>query len=1012
MSSSRSGRSSHGHKKEKGAQRSVRRIIESLQSHSVNTLTELVRVERIAATCDESDAVAFQGPMTEAWSHYLSTSLSLTDLSPSIRSDSTSSHPICSHLASQGPAASGDTDTWTLNMSCVPLPGGTLGPHSPSRAMRRLAVICIQNFEVTLLTSQQSEQSASLPAILAALVPSLISAVFLLTVFVLIKRPLRRIYSPRTYIDVIPEKDRTPISSLKRFEWVRTIRQLDDKFVLEHSSLDAYLYLRFLKTSVFICFVGAAITWIILFPVNATGGGDASQLDRLGFGNVRHNHRLYAHAVVAWVYFGFVMVIIARERMWLVGLRQAWYLARANASRLSSRTVLYLDPPKEASTVSDPQQNFGSDARTQWIVNKTKSLDDEVESRNDRTVRLEFAEVSFLRQASKKIAKTRRREGLEADGIANDAAIESARPRERQYYLTSDAADLIQHLRNEVKEAVHKVGEKRESYSAESSHGHNRCAIFVEYATQSAAQRAYRGEPKSRLPVPSSLAVQSRLIGVVPNEIIWRNLAMPQAERLSKKSIANLLIAGLIIFWSIPTAIIGTISNVNYLADNVSWLSWINSLPDPLLGLLTGFLPPFLTSQFASYLPNLMRHVAKASGQPTTVTAELQVQAWYYAFQIIQVFLVTALSSSATAFIPKIINEPHHIPQLLADNLPKSSNFYLTYFILQGLASSVKNIMNWSDLLEYLFFEIFIYKTPRDKYNQYTSLKGIAWGKVYPKFTNFVIIALAYSCISPLVLGFAAVGLSLFYFSYRYTLLFMVQPKIETKGKCYTRALQQILAGIYIGELCLIGLFGLRKAKGPAILLVVLFFATIAYNILTNRYLNPLEDHFPDHMLSVDAENGEQDPLLSAAEEGQAVAAGDAQADEHERSHIQRLGREMHLPQKVISPIARFLEPHVYASHKAMRAFLARTGAETDPAPEYSEEEIKKAYQNPSLTSKAPVIWLPRDNYGLSKKEVESLGAENLEATDEGAWVNSKGKVDFERSDLRGLPLWKQPKSY
>lgn len=59
-------------------------------------------------------------------------------------------------------------------------------------------------------------------------------------------------------------RDRTPISSLKRFEWVRTIRQLDDKFVLEHSSLDAYLYLRFLRTAIFICFVGTVITWIIL----------------------------------------------------------------------------------------------------------------------------------------------------------------------------------------------------------------------------------------------------------------------------------------------------------------------------------------------------------------------------------------------------------------------------------------------------------------------------------------------------------------------------------------------------------------------------------------------------------------------------------------------------------------------------------------------------------------------------------------------------------------------------
>ncbi|ROV87380.1 hypothetical protein VMCG_10746 [Cytospora schulzeri] len=904
-------------------------MIESLRSHSVNTLTELVRFERIAASCDdESDAVAFQEPMTEAWNFYVSSNQFLTELR-----GLTKNYPFCGDILT-------DAQTRVRN-------------DPESNRSWNMAWLCLQK---------------------------------------------------------VVNEDRTPESSLKRFEWFRTFRQLDDKFVLEHSSLDAYLYLRFLKTIVLVCFVGVCITWPILMPVNATGGGDASQLDRLGFGNIRHKDSLYAHAIVAWVFFGFVMLLVARERMWLIGLRQAWYLAKANASRLSSRTVLYLDPPSEASSDSDPQSNFGDDARNQWIVTKAKTVDDAVESRDAKFMTLEFAEVSFIKQASKKVTKTRRTEGLGTEDASNNdaggdvAEIESARPRERQYYLTGNAAHLIDHLRGDVKEAEQKVTEKRESYSADRTEGHSRCAIFVEYADQSAAQRAYRGESKLHIPVPSGLAVQSRLIGVVPSEIIWSNLAMPQAERLSKKSVANILIALLIVFWSIPTAIIGTISNVNYLANNVSWLAWIKNLPDPILGLLTGFVPPLLTSQFASYLPNLMRYVAKASGQPTTVAAELQVQAWYYAFQIIQVFLVTALSSSATAFVPKIINEPHHIPQLLADNLPTSSNFYLTYFIIQGLGSSVKNIMNWSDLLQYIFYETFIYKTPRDKYKQYTTLKGIAWGKVYPKFTNFAIIALAYSCISPLVLGFAAVGLSLFYFSYRYTLLFMVVPKVETRGRCYTRALQQILAGLYIGELCLIGLFGLRKAKGPSIMLVVLFIATVAYHVLTNRYLNPLEDHFPDEVLSADNEDAEGAPLLAAAEEGR--------ADEDEQSRVQHLGRGARLPEKVISPLARFLEPHIYASHKAMRAFLARTAAETDPPPSYSEEDIKKAYQNPSLTSKTPVMWLPRDSYGLSKKEADSLAKDGFSAVDEGAWVNQKGNVDFERRNLRSLPVWKEGKAF
>lgn len=369
---------------------------------------------------------------------------------------------------------------------------------------------------------------------------------------------------------------------------------------------------------------------------------------------------------------------------------------------------------------------------------------------------------------------------------------------------------------------------------------------------------------------------------------------------------------------------------------------------------------------------------------------------------------MTALSSSATAFIPKIINEPHHVPQLLADNIPKSSNFYLTYFILQGLGSSVKNIMNWSDLFQYILFEMLIYKTPRDKYTQYTSLKGIGWGKVYPKFTNFVIIALVYSCISPLVLGFATVGLALFYFSYRYTLLFVVQPKVESKGKCYTRALQQILAGVYIGELCLIGLFGLRKAKGPSILVIILFFGTIAYNVLTNRYLSPLEDHFPDQMLSSDGDEQEQQSLLAAAEDGRA----ETDQDLHSTSRIQQVGRELHMPKQVLDPISRFFEPHIYTSREAMKHFLRRTAAEIDPPPEYSEEDIQNAYKNPSLRSKTPKIWLPKDDFGLSKKEIDSLAQVGIEATDEGAWVDRKGKVDFDRQRLRSLPVWKRSPPY
>ncbi|KAK5654069.1 hypothetical protein OQA88_7749 [Cercophora sp. LCS_1] len=83
MSSSKSNRhtsSRTGKKSSKGSS-STRQLIESLTTHRVNTLTELCRIERVAATADsEDDARAFQGPMTAAWAYYVSSNQMLSEL--------------------------------------------------------------------------------------------------------------------------------------------------------------------------------------------------------------------------------------------------------------------------------------------------------------------------------------------------------------------------------------------------------------------------------------------------------------------------------------------------------------------------------------------------------------------------------------------------------------------------------------------------------------------------------------------------------------------------------------------------------------------------------------------------------------------------------------------------------------------------------------------------------------------------------------------------------------------
>ncbi|KAI0441374.1 hypothetical protein F4803DRAFT_523573 [Xylaria telfairii] len=849
--------------------------------------------------------------------------------------------------------------------------------------------------------------SASLAAVISAFVPAWIVGLAFVGIFLLIRQRFPTIYAPRTFLGIVPEKDQTPSPGQGYLDWLWTLRKLPDKFLLYHESLDSYLYLRFLRTIIFICVVGCVLTWPVLMPVNATGGGTSTELDRITISNVAKTNHLYAHAVMAWVFLGFVMFTVTRERLWLIGLRQAWTLATPNAKRLSSRTVLFLSAPKAALEQSNMARFFGDDAVRIWPITKPEALQTLVSERDSLVEKLESAEAVLIHKANSSEARST----IDGDrykfsysdlpDLVKRLIRLRSKPKVFPFgslfdFRYSKKEDTIQSLRDQIKEKGERIDGMRRSYEIGGPRG--AAAVFVEFKTQAEAQRASQQVASS-----NPLALMPRYTDVKPNEIIWDNLTIPPVRRISEEGMATTIVILSIVFWSIPSGLVGTLSNISYLAENFEWLSFLNELPDPVIGILSGLLPPLLTSLLSKDVPLLYRKVFKALGGPTNTVNELKVQKWFYVFQVTQVFLVTAVFSGAATVASQLaehLQDPTAIPTLLAKQLPKSSNYYLTYFIVQGITSAADNLLNYTDLLAYLFSEYLVDETPRQKFNRYTNVKGIAWGKVFPKFTNFAIIAIAYSCIAPLVLGFAAAGLSLYYLSYRYNLFFAIQPKIDTKGQAYTLALQHLLTGVYIGELVLIGFFGLRKAKGPSIMTGILFIITIVYNVLMNKYMSPLEKFLPADLVSSEEAHDETTPLLSGVEEGRGVQSALVPSP---------------VAEHVIKPTARFFDPRAFTSYNYMKSWIRDEedyGMEEHEVPEYTEEELERAYLHPVLTSQTPVIWIPHDPMDASRNEIQESEECGLKATDEGAWLDERRIVHWDVLDFEKVPVWKKATRY
>ena len=132
------------------------------------------------------------------------------------------------------------------------------------------------------------------------------------------------------------------------FGWISEFYAIPDTWILNHHTLDGYLFLRFLKICVVMCAFGCLITWPVLLPLNATGGGTETQFDILTMANISNNYyKLFAHAILAIIFYSFVMYMITRESIYYINLRQAYLLSPFYAARISSRTVLFCSVPEE-----------------------------------------------------------------------------------------------------------------------------------------------------------------------------------------------------------------------------------------------------------------------------------------------------------------------------------------------------------------------------------------------------------------------------------------------------------------------------------------------------------------------------------------------------------------------------------------------------------------------------------------------------------------------------------------
>jgi len=713
---------------------------------------------------------------------------------------------------------------------------------------------------------------------------------------------------------------------------------------------------------------GCCFIFPILFPINITGGGGQKGLDILSFSNCTKKERYYAHALVAWVFLPFVLYTIYRELIFYINIRQAYMFSPLYRPRISARTVLITCIPPEYMSESALRRVFDNVKRI-WINSDTDKLEELVKERDEVAMKLEAAEVKLIKLAD----AARRKKGDPGptadeagdDGTSGSVAAKwldrSQRPTHKLKFLVGEKVDTIDWCRDRLGTLIPEVNALQEKIK--NGEGEKLNSAFIEFTSQTTAQIGVQ-----TLAYHLPLHMAPRFIGITPDEVVWSNLKIRWLERLIKFASTTAFTVALVIFWSIPVAFTAMISQINYLTKNLPFLKFINDTPTVILGLITGLLPAIMLAVLMALLPIILRLCAKIAGAPSLSQIELRTQNSYFLFQVFQVFLVTTLSSAVSTAVQKIIDDPMSTPSLLAASIPKASNFYIAFMILQGLAISAGALLQIVGFIVFKILGMFLDNTPRKMFKRWSTLSGIGWGTVFPIYTNIAVIAITYSIISPLVMLIAVFGFSLLYFAYRYNFLFVYNASIDTKGLVYPRALYQTMTGVYLAEIVLIGLFGLKAAIGPLILVVFLLIFTVLFQVALSEAVDPLLRFLPKSLEDVEvrllaAEDGDQNTV---PEEGPLFPTTEGESKEATDAGPSGARNPVTASLKKVGIIAKFLHPEKHANYLELRKLIPR---EDFPLITYTPEEEREAYYHPSVNSEPPVLWFPRDVGGVSRQE-------------------------------------------
>lgn len=522
------------------------------------------------------------------------------------------------------------------------------------------------------------------------------------------------------------------------------------------SGLDNYFFDRYMHTLVRIFLLLGLIVPPILIPLNVVDGknnpGGVEGLDRLSFSNVglSHTDRYWAHLMVAMLVIISVCYILQLELRDYTRILRSGECSGSNS--FGASCLLVIANSKQQISVKAIRQHFHKVAGGIHTITANRDYSNlriKVCQRDASVRRLESAETNLITKVNRRRKLPQRIEGERESSSITPLWTRYLRQEDRPSIrlplfpwlpplpFIGPKIDTIYHSRAEV---------ARYNLEIECDQQHpdkfpqTNCT-FVYFNQRIPTQLAALALTAR---IPPSWTLKH---GTTPNDTIWQNLSISWWQQSARTTIVYLIAAILTVGFAFPVTFIGSLSQIEYLANVAPELEWIGRLPNWLVAAMQGVLPPVMLSLVTSMMPVAFRLIANMQGLHSRQAVENKAQIYYFAFLFVQVFLTVSLSAGITTVIGEVSDSIKAVPAVLAQNLPKACNYFFSYIIIHTFTVTVSTLVQISDLIQLFILSPMLDKTARQKWMRMEGLGLQKWGTFLPVFTNI-------ACIGVLPLAF------------------------------------------------------------------------------------------------------------------------------------------------------------------------------------------------------------------------------------------------------------------